>query len=493
MSSTAPNHSRQVPNWAQMLKPKSVFARKVLILVGGTAGSQLLIVAAAPIITRLYTPEAFGTLAIYLAVLAFVAVNASFRYEMAIPLAEYDEDAIGLVVISLALVGLTSIASAILVACLGKTIAQLLHMSEVSEYLWLLPISVLCIGTYQVFNAFAVRQKKFSKIATSRLKQSVVVLALQITGHKLGALGLIGGQAIGQGVGSMSLGGLIQKTIVSAERINLANAIVIARKYHRFPMFSTFAAIFNTLSVQLPAIMLAAIFGSLMVGFYSLAYRVLTLPITVIGNSIGNVFLSDVANAYRIGELAKKIDIVHQKLVHLIMPFMLILALLGPKIFALIFGKDWEEAGTYARWMTPWLYMVFITSPLCSTFEAMGKQHHNMLFQAALLMVRVGAIIIGAKMSSIQIAIIGFSIGSALCWLFFLTKAFSNVELGFMHIVQPTTSALLWGSLCILPLILAVLLNVQMYTFIACSVLSLILCAFRIYCALFKSQAFQAS
>lgn len=476
-------------NWLQKIKPKSVYARQVGLLVSGTAGSQLLVVASAPIITRLYSPEAFGTLALYLAVLGLVAVNASFRYEMAIPLAESDRDAICLVLISLSLVTLTSIASVVFVACFGAAITELSHVTEILEFLWILPFSLFCIGTYQVFNGFALRQKNFSKIARSRLKQTVVVLILQISGYKLGEVSLIGGQAIGQGAGATTLWSTLQTAMVSDARISLADVIAIARKYRRFPIFSTWAAIFNTLSVQLPAIMFATMFSPQMVGLFFLAYRVLTLPITVIGASIGNVFISDVAKAYRTGQLATKMDIVHHKLVHLIMPFMLFLAILGPQIFAMIFGKEWEEAGLFARWMTPWLYMVFITSPLCSAFEVMGKQHHNMFFQASLLVVRVGAIVIGAQMSSIEISLIGFSIGSALCWLLFLVKAFSNVGLAIRRIVVPTATALFWGVLCTSPLIAAVALDMQTENLNVCAIASFIFCGFRSCVAALKGIA----
>ena len=52
-------------NWLQRFKPKSAFARGVGVLVGGTAGAQALMVLAAPLLTRLYSPEDFGLLAVF--------------------------------------------------------------------------------------------------------------------------------------------------------------------------------------------------------------------------------------------------------------------------------------------------------------------------------------------------------------------------------------------------------------------------------------------
>lgn len=47
------------------LLPRSSFARNVAVLAGGTAVGQAIVVLASPILTRLYTPEDFGVLAVY--------------------------------------------------------------------------------------------------------------------------------------------------------------------------------------------------------------------------------------------------------------------------------------------------------------------------------------------------------------------------------------------------------------------------------------------
>src|SRR5690606_40130625 len=75
------------------LLPRNHFARGVSVLVGGAAGSQLLMLLAAPLLTRLYTPEDFGLLAICVGVLAMFGAIASFRYEGAITLPEDNVEA----------------------------------------------------------------------------------------------------------------------------------------------------------------------------------------------------------------------------------------------------------------------------------------------------------------------------------------------------------------------------------------------------------------
>ena len=66
--------------------PGGAFARGVVTLASGTAAAQLLTVLALPLITRLYSPADYGTLAVYSSTITLLLVVASLRYEVAIPL-----------------------------------------------------------------------------------------------------------------------------------------------------------------------------------------------------------------------------------------------------------------------------------------------------------------------------------------------------------------------------------------------------------------------
>ena len=66
-------------NRLQRFKPQSASVRNVLKLAGGTAGSLVITVAAAPILTRQYGPESFGVLATFASILALLNVVSSLR------------------------------------------------------------------------------------------------------------------------------------------------------------------------------------------------------------------------------------------------------------------------------------------------------------------------------------------------------------------------------------------------------------------------------
>ena len=91
-------------NQLQRLLPKKSFLRGVSVLVGGTAGAQIMSLLAAPLLTRLYTPEDFGLIAVYGSLLAIISVITCLRYELAIPLPEDEGVAANLVMLCLVLV-----------------------------------------------------------------------------------------------------------------------------------------------------------------------------------------------------------------------------------------------------------------------------------------------------------------------------------------------------------------------------------------------------
>jgi len=130
------------------LLPKNTFARGVGVLVGGTASAQILLVLAVPILTRLYTPEDFGLLAVYASLLAIIGVISTLRYELAIPLPEDDVEAANVAVLSLLLVAISTALTAILLLMLGTSIFELLGVPVLANYMWLIPVGLLISGAF---------------------------------------------------------------------------------------------------------------------------------------------------------------------------------------------------------------------------------------------------------------------------------------------------------------------------------------------------------
>src|ERR1700753_2219660 len=129
--------------------PPGGFARSVSILVGGTAMTQAIAVAASPVLTRIYRPSDFGVLQVFISLTGFVMVMAAGRYEFALLLPEDEQSAFDLLGVAIGCVCLTTLLTATLVAMLHQYPAMLPSgVRALRGYLWLLPVSVFGGGLY---------------------------------------------------------------------------------------------------------------------------------------------------------------------------------------------------------------------------------------------------------------------------------------------------------------------------------------------------------
>ncbi|NCC40948.1 MAG: lipopolysaccharide biosynthesis protein [Gammaproteobacteria bacterium] len=435
--------------------PKNAFARGVSVLVGGTAGAQLITVLAAPLLTRLYGPEDFGLVAVYGSLLALIGVVSSLRYELAIPLPEDDVEAANVAVLSLLLVALTTVLSGVLVAQLATPITSALGVPVLAGYLWLLPVGVMLGGGYNVFNYWSVRTKRFSTIASTRIRQSLATLAIQLTAFKLGSLALLLAQVVGQSVGTSSLA-RPALAMLAFRQVSWGGVWQAAVRYRRFPIFSTWEGLFNVSSHQLGTIGIAIFFSVGSTGIYALAHRVLSLPMSLIGGAIGQVFFASAAKASRDGNLGFLFSELHAKLAHIGLPVALLLVFVGPELFGGIFGADWRQAGEFARYMAPWLYLQFISSPLSTVFCVREQQLQGMSWQVVLLGSRLLAILIGGFwLKDIEITIILFSAASAISYLILIFWIARLSNCSFLNIARSTFIAAAISLVCVMPLIIS--------------------------------------
>jgi len=437
--------------------PQNAFARRVGVLVGGTAGAQLLLVIASPLLTRLYKPEDFGLLAVYASLLALIGVISSLNYELAIPLPEDDQEAADMVVLSLLLVIGTTLLLYLMMVLFGEAIIDLLRLSALSEHLWLLPFGLLLGGTYTVFNYWAMRGNRFTTISATKLRQALATIAIQISAFKLGWVALLLSQIAGQSVGTISLACPALARAVF-KTVTWRGIVAAATKYGKFSFFGSWAAIFNTAGSHFTPLVLVALFGTASGGLFVLANRVILLPMSVIGSAIANVFLATGSEKHRKGELGNFTLEIYGYLVAIAMPFAVFLAVNGQTVFGFAFGENWRQAGQFAQWMTPWLFFQFCMSPLM-TFTILERQDISLYLQGVLLFFRVIALVIGTLSKSIEVTIILFSLGSALSYGVFLLLKLSLSGVSIRKASSQTIKKFLLALGMVSPIIVAWLLE----------------------------------
>jgi O-antigen/teichoic acid export membrane protein len=354
--------------------------RDVSVLAGGTTAAQGITVLAMPILTRLYTAEEFGYLQIYVMILAFLFVIVGWRYELTILLAEAEETVASLVVLALGIVGTMSLLCAGVMVWAQGSNSLPQQFKPLQPYLWLMPISLFGAGVYLVLSHWALRQKAYPQVATTKLTQSIGQITTQLllgAWFKTGLLGLLLGDAIGRVAGSARLTGLAWKQNRELFRAVRWNGMwKAAVRYKRFPLVSSGAALINTAGLALPSLMLGGFFGSQVLGWFALVDRVMTAPYAFVGVAVSQVYSVEAARVAKIDpvnmqslfvKLIKKLALIGA------IPCMLVF-MAGPWLFSFIFGEAWREAGVYARLLAGLHWVSFIAWPLTPTLNLLEEQ-----------------------------------------------------------------------------------------------------------------------
>lgn len=351
--------------------PKGSFVRSVLMLMTGTSIAQAIPVAISPILTRIYSPADFGLFAIYAALASVLGIIATGRYEVAIMLPREDEDAEYILILSLLISVSLACVLLIIATIFGTKISELLGNPKIRNWLYLLPVSILLTGTYQSLSYWANRRRRYSHLAKSRIIQGSVNGATQVgVGNfiKMGG-GMIVGSVVGSLAGVLSLGLMTNLTTFRQYReFSRRRLFQLAIKYKKYPLLSSCGALLDGVAVQVPVLFVAKLFGAATTGLFSMTFKIINMPMTLISNSIGQVLYQRISTIYN--DDPKKLRNFVLKILALLVliaaPMIIIMSIYGPTLFGFVFGEHWRLAGHYASILSIAVAVRFIVSPLSS-------------------------------------------------------------------------------------------------------------------------------
>ena len=400
----------------------STFSVNILKLVTGSIFAQGLGVLVAPIVTRLFAPEAFGVAALFASISGIIGVVACLRYELSIMLPKTDEEAVNLLGVSLFFVLIITGASAFVIFYAGDVIVNLLNSPGLKRYLWLIPISVFVSGIFLPLNYWTSRTKHFGRLSIARVVSASTV---QTTKLGLGFAGFISGGVLictailGQIASTVVLVGQIWRDDRHLFMMSIRWKKMVAgmKRHKNFPLYNSWSAILNSASHKLPVLFLAFYFSPEVVGFYALGITVLSMPMNMVGGAVAQVFFqkaSEVRN--HTGDLSHVVEEVFKRLVSLGIFPALLLALIGKDLFAVVFGARWAEAGMYMQILGLCIFFQSISSPISALFAVLEKQHYALFFNILLFVTRSASLIIGGMTGNIIFTLFLFASTGVACY-----------------------------------------------------------------------------
>jgi len=401
------------------MKIGSGFWRPVLLLVSGNGVGQLITFLSIPILTRMYPPENFGVLALFTAVVLTLTVVVNGGYEWPIMLPEEESEAQNLVVISI-WVSL-GVSCGILLLALVSEIASIAPRGWTlfDYWKWVVPVSLLMEGLLNPIKIWINRQRKYRLLSSIKIARSCFQAGVSLLMGWLDILpmGLIWGFWAGQIAAlGVALVYYISTAGIAGFRINLQSWQMLTHTYRDFPQYSILSTLFVTLSKQLPFFLFPLLFidGDTINGFFSKAEQLLLAPISLISMSIGSVFFERASQASRRGDafLAKETRDTFHRLCVLGLPSLIIGLFIGPTLYQWLLGPEWKVSGEYARWLSPYLYVLFLMTPLSCLVDIRRTLRSFLWITFFLLLGRFCLLYVGGHYLSAKETIHIYAIGS---------------------------------------------------------------------------------
>ncbi len=384
------------------LLPKSGFARNVLTLFTGSTIAQAIPVIISPLLTRIFPVTDFATLTVITTLISLLGVIVCGRYEIAIGLPSDEKEAKQLVYLSISVAFIVSSVAMVLVLFFNKPLAHLLNNDEAAPYILLVPFTGLLYGLNQALTYWNIRKRNYALMSTSRVGQSITNSSVSLSlGYSfLKANGLVLGHISGH---LAALTYTFFRTNRNAE-ISFAKSNFIkselkalAKKYSDLPKVNGIHALTDMLQVTGVVFVISAVFGSVTTGLYGLTMRILQAPLTMIGSSFSIVFYKEASEKVASNQqITKLLRTTIMTLAAISFPVFLTIMIFGPDLFSFVFGETWRDAGVYARILSPYLFMNFISSPVSHLPVILNKQRQFFMLSLIGNILILSSILVGA-------------------------------------------------------------------------------------------------
>lgn len=365
----------------------------------GVVVSQLLNLIYIPIFARIFAQEAYALQGNFLSILNIVFVVASMGLSsaMAVPKKQKEVDKILRVVLLCALC-----ISLVIMIFLGLSYLLQLNLGllifKVDGYLisLLFPIALFSRTVMFVYETRISLLGNFKLLSLTKIFSS---LAYGITTYiayslfKTHDLSLIIGNTISFGLIALLLFRFYK---VDFLRLKLSEIKSVFNRYQKFIYFSMPNMLMNAISSALPIILLLEFYGEEIAGEYSMAIKIVAMPVSFIIASLRSVYINKLAKTYqdsrdRFYHVTKKIMVYSHTASAFIFFFLFVLS---PYLIPMFLGDNWNSTYKYVQLLCPWYFLLIGNSPLSVIFDIVEKQKENFFREIFLLLFRVLAIVL---------------------------------------------------------------------------------------------------
>jgi len=222
---------------------------------------------------------------------------------------------------------------------------------------------------------------------------------------------------------------LAKKTKWNYTKIKLDKSYItnFVKSNYGFILFQTGSFMLNRFSSNSPIFFIKKLFDDKILGFYSIAHRLLLVTGDIWSSALSEVFLPYFSKSE---EDERKIF--HNFLLSSSVMFLLYFAVsaLSDYYINILFGTDFMAVSPIIRILNPWLFSAIVVGPYTSAFPVHRKTGTNLLINIFLIFGRIGALLLGS-IWNYRASLIFFSIVGVIFNDFMLILSFRYARISF--------------------------------------------------------------
>ena len=427
---------------------KSNFFINASALIGSNILSQIIAILASVVEARLYTPTEMGVYSTYIAILAVLTVIVCFQYERAIILTQDDDESNNLMSLCFLITTVLVIIAFFITELFSK---------EIAVWLNVLQLSLFVAGIIAVMTYWNIKNSNMKLIALVNVVTVLVMNFCQII-FGLERFHLVGGMIAGHLIGNAVAALLYFKE----SNVNLLQKcyqkLKILRRFKDFPLYSVPSTFLDTLGANLPNLLLANFFGAAIVGYYSFGYRVLSVPVSVITNAMGQAFLPKAVEALHNNTLDSATRSIFEYILKIALIPLLLVSIVAKDVIFIVFGDIWLPAAEFIPWLCFWLFWGLLYSPISGILIVLEKQRDALVINVIRFCIKAISLFLGGILGSPLLAIAACSLTSGIASLAASFYIMHLVKTDFWDIIKLIVKYVIKTLLFVCPAIIAVVL-----------------------------------
>lgn len=393
------------------------YLRNISLTGGGALLTALIGLVVSPILSRIFTPEAYGQAGLYTQSLGYISLIGGLMLTTAIVVVRQSKLLYDLLSGLKYLYVFTTLFLFLLLLVARHPIQTILNDTSDGWWLWLLPIGFLLGQMVEVAKGLNIRASLFGVNA----KAQVVSNTLHRTVTILGGWGS-GGYYLWLALGPL-IGILPYAYFAGQERIRKLFKIRASRqalrsslqKLQDYPRYLLPGNLIGMLADSLPFFLLTIAYSPVEAGLFLFATTMTNIPTRFASKAIMPVYLREIASSFHENKPAfeeRTRTTIYFLFALGLIPYS-VLAVFGTELFGWVFGSQWVDAGSMACLLAGFTLFRMYLVPLAGLFRVAEQERVAFRNQLVMFVLRTGFIIIGLQYTLLS-GVLLYSIGS---WL----------------------------------------------------------------------------